>query len=293
MYAERRSSRDVSLPPYPRCEVVEAWGWVWEYAEFQFLSAEELAWPPGQKGSVPGFPHSTATVLVRGTAVWQVGDRRVEAEEGDLLWIAEGSPQAFRAGASGCRAFAARFTARAAGAQCLLALLGFPDRIRGAGAAEADLRELVRLQRYKPAGWRQRATGLVAGLVLRVVHEHPEKLSPALGVRQLRALRWLCPVLHLADRSGPAVAVREMAEALAWSPSHLRRVFRECLGTSPREWLLERRLRKAADLLVATEHSVEEVARAVGYESLSHFHRAFKRRFGCTPGVYRSRLLAP
>lgn len=279
--------------PYPRRESVDAWGWVWEFAEFQFLTAEEVAWRSGERVFAAGLAHSLVALVTHGSGGWQVGDRTQLIQEGEVVWVPEGSPHGVRVGARGCRAIAVRFTARVAGAHCLLSLLGFPTAIRDPTGSERGFHELVRLQHHQPGGWRQRASALVAELVLRTVHEHPDKLDPAASVRRLRALRWLCPVLHLADRSGPGIAVAAMAKALACSPTHLRRVFRECLGTSPHAWLAERRLKKAADLLVSTDQSVEQVARGIGYESLSHFHRAFKRRFGCTPAEYRVRTRVP
>lgn len=277
------------LPPYPRCEAVDAWGWVWEHAEFRFLGAEESARPEGW--SSPGLePHSTVVLVVEGAATCTVAGRPVAARDGDLLWVPESTPYAVRTRGPVWHAVGVRFTARVAGAHCLLSLLGFPPVVRDLQGALQDFRELVRLQRYTPGGWRQRASALVAALVLRVVHEQPHHLTPDAAVRQLRALRWLCPVLQLAGRSDGRVAVQDVARALSWSATHLRRVFRAALGVSPHQWLLERRLKRAADLLATTEQPVEEVARVAGYESVSHFHRSFKRRFGCTPAQYRARL---
>lgn len=280
------------LAPYPRCEAVEAWAWVWDYAEFQFLSAEETSRPTGWTTAPTAQPHSTAVLLTRGQALYRVGHRIVSARAGDVVWVPEGLPAGLAAGGEGSRTVTVRFSARLAGAQCLLALLGFPPVVSGL-PVEEDFRELARLQRYAPGGWRQRATAVVAALVLRVVHDRSPELNPAGTVRQLTALRWLCPALRFAEQADTRVGVREMARALSCSATHLRRVFRAGLGTSPHQWLRERRLRKAADLLVTSERSVEQVARAVGYESLSHFHRTFKRRFGVTPAEYRARLRVP
>lgn len=279
--------------PYPRRESVDAWGWVWEFAEFGFLAAEQVAWRSGEQVFAAGLPHSLVALVTHGSGGWQIGERAQLIREGEVVWVPEGSPHGMRPGVRGCQAITVRFTARVAGAHCLLTLLGFPTAVRDSPGPEQIFHELVRLHHFRPGGWEQRARALVAELVLRTVHEYPDQLDPAASVRKLRALRWLCPVLHLADRSGPRIAVAAMAKALAWSPTHLRRVFREYLGTSPHAWLAERRLKKAADLLVTTDQSVEQVARAIGYESLSHFHRAFKRRFGCTPAEYRGRIRVP
>lgn len=267
---------------------MEAWAWVWDYADFRFLSAHRDTWPAGWTHTAPGAGHSTAILITGGGAVCQVGDRTVSARPGDVVWSSENTPYTLRVRSPEFEAVRVHFTARVAGARCLLALLGFPPALRDLGARD-EFRELVRLQHHAPGGWRQRATALIASLVLRVVHERPDALAPTPTVRDARALRWVCSALRLAEQSGPRVGVNDLARAMACSASHLRRVFRACLGVSPHQWLLDRRLTVAAELLVETEEPVESVARKVGYEGLSHFHRNFKHRFGCTPAEYRAR----
>jgi AraC-like DNA-binding protein len=65
----------------------------------------------------------------------------------------------------------------------------------------------------------------------------------------------------------------------------LERHFAQDLGCAPRQWLEARRLDKAAQLLHAGK-SVKETAWELDYKHPSHFIRRFKRRFGCTPGVF-------
>ena len=49
----------------------------------------------------------------------------------------------------------------------------------------------------------------------------------------------------------------------------------------------ERRLSQAAWLLRNTEQRVSDIARCVGYENISYFHRIFAEHFGCSPRAYR------
>ena len=74
---------------------------------------------------------------------------------------------------------------------------------------------------------------------------------------------------------------------------HLHAVCREHLGTTPARLLEERRLRHARWLLADTHHPVAEIAAASGFASAGSFCRAFKRRQGMTPGMYRGRYAAP
>ncbi len=72
------------------------------------------------------------------------------------------------------------------------------------------------------------------------------------------------------------------------TPRHLSRLIREELGMSFREKQSEIRLDRACELLATTEAKMVDVALESGYQSLSLFNLMFKRRFGVSPGKWRS-----
>ncbi|MDD3885654.1 MAG: AraC family transcriptional regulator [Victivallaceae bacterium] len=75
-----------------------------------------------------------------------------------------------------------------------------------------------------------------------------------------------------------------LATRLGVSREHLARVFRERTGMTLRGCLAERRLCLGRELLSAGEFSVKEVAQKCGFGSQSGFCRAYRRRFGSSPG---------
>lgn len=68
----------------------------------------------------------------------------------------------------------------------------------------------------------------------------------------------------------------------------LKTIFPAHTGMTMIEFLKERRLERAAQLLIGTQDSITEIALAVGYGSVSHFSALFRRRFGATPTTYRA-----
>lgn len=72
------------------------------------------------------------------------------------------------------------------------------------------------------------------------------------------------------------------------SLSTFKREFQKIYATTPKKWLLERRLDCAARLLHTPEMNVTEVAFECGFEDASHFCRVFKIKFGHPPSVNRS-----
>ena len=70
-------------------------------------------------------------------------------------------------------------------------------------------------------------------------------------------------------------------------PSHLCKSFQLHFGETPTAFLNRLRLRRAVKQLADPETKIAAVAAELGFESLSHFHRLFKRHYGLTPAQYR------
>jgi AraC-like DNA-binding protein len=81
-------------------------------------------------------------------------------------------------------------------------------------------------------------------------------------------------------------SVEDYAFLTGLSKSSFNRVFKLKFGSSPRKWLIEKRLHKAGELLGKRRHSVAEVATLVGFNHTSHFIKSFKKQYGHTPGEH-------
>jgi transcriptional regulator GlxA family with amidase domain len=81
--------------------------------------------------------------------------------------------------------------------------------------------------------------------------------------------------------------VAALAVQACVSPRTLARRFREQTGTTPVQWLLAARVRRAQDLLETTGMAIDQIAFAAGFESPVTFRARFHRRVGVTPAAYR------
>lgn len=68
------------------------------------------------------------------------------------------------------------------------------------------------------------------------------------------------------------------------------RAFKARTGVSPYQWVIERRLVRAEQLLRGTKMSLAEIAFAVGFSSQSHMTTLFSQRMGLTPSEFRKKL---
>ncbi len=82
--------------------------------------------------------------------------------------------------------------------------------------------------------------------------------------------------------------VAALARAAHLSPAHFTREFRRALGETPHQYLLTRRLERAAALLRNTDHSVADICATVGLRSVGSFTTSFGRTFGLSPTAYRA-----
>jgi len=101
--------------------------------------------------------------------------------------------------------------------------------------------------------------------------------------------RYLQRAKDLADaRYAEPLTVADLARAARLSPAHFSREFRAAFGESPHQYLLTRRLERAAALLRTTDWSVARVCTAVGLTSVGSFTTSFGRMFGRSPTQYRA-----
>ena len=83
------------------------------------------------------------------------------------------------------------------------------------------------------------------------------------------------------------ITVMQLAAACGLSGHHFSRAFRHSTGVAPHQWLLQRRIEKAKQLLRQSRLPLSEVAAVCGFAHQSHFTRAFARLVGVSPGRWR------
>ena len=79
-----------------------------------------------------------------------------------------------------------------------------------------------------------------------------------------------------------------ISKEVNYSKYHLHRMFSFVSGLTVHEYIIRRRLTKAAALLVNTDKPIIDIALNAGYESQRSFSKAFKNLYGQTPKVYRN-----
>lgn len=83
------------------------------------------------------------------------------------------------------------------------------------------------------------------------------------------------------------VTLEELAENFHLSPPYLSKYIKEHGGVTFQETVKKARMKKARTMLKETNRTVESIAADVGYETVEHFNRLFKKSYGMTPVQFR------
>jgi AraC family transcriptional regulator len=83
------------------------------------------------------------------------------------------------------------------------------------------------------------------------------------------------------------IKLADLAQLLGISQFHFSHSFKQALGVSPYQYLIQQRIERAKRLLKQTERSIMDIAFDCGFNSHSHLSKQFRQLTGMTPRVYR------
>ena len=91
--------------------------------------------------------------------------------------------------------------------------------------------------------------------------------------------------VHLMDR----ITINDLAAAICVSPAHLSRIFKQETGISVSEYIRQRKIDMAKNLLRFSTYDFAGIAAMLSYSSQSHFIQHFRSQVGMTPKTYRDK----
>jgi AraC-like DNA-binding protein/mannose-6-phosphate isomerase-like protein (cupin superfamily) len=249
--------------------------------------------------------HFEIALVLEGRGMFMFGRRALEAEPGDLFFIDNSRPHVALADpGSSLR---------------LLLVLFRPELIAGPGCRELDRGYLApfrtderttlpRVMAGSPlaaevapvlhqlrAAWdRHDATerhlvDATLRMALALVNRDPASAaSPGTARAAADRREQIRPVLAYVDgHCRESITLDDVAGLVHVSPSRVRHVFKDVTGVSFKAYVTQVRVAEAKRLLLGTDLSVAEIARAVSYTNLNQFYKVFYRSCAMSPGEYR------
>ncbi|MFS0838082.1 helix-turn-helix domain-containing protein [Paenibacillus sp. 1P03SA] len=93
---------------------------------------------------------------------------------------------------------------------------------------------------------------------------------------------------YLEENYTEPATLERLAELLDSSPRHLSRLFKRKTGKSPIDYMVRLRMKKAKEMLVTTEMTLQEIAESIGYPDSYSMAKMFKKQTGIAPIRYRT-----
>ena len=159
------------------------------------------------------------------------------------------------------------------------------DQPRWAGR----LAEMEREQATQADGWRD-----VLAALLQVTLIELARLAAqyATGLRQ-QGEALLAEVFDVIDACyREPLSTADVAAAVGLTPGYLTTLVRRRTGRTVLDWILERRMAAARELLLSTDLSAETIAGRVGFADPAYFNRRFRTYHGVSPGRWRTVALS-
>jgi len=240
-------------------------------------------------------------VLLRGEQERVFQDFSTTARAGDVWLSAMWEPHAWRAKVPGTQAVVCTFLPEFIGEESLLGV-SWLTPFAAAPARRPKVRtpqmrrhmldigkELHREVVSRSPGWQSALRIGVLRVLLCLIRQW-ETPKPREGSGPIYASRLsrVMPVLEMvhADPDRP-LSVAEAASVCGLSRSRFTAVFRQTTGLGFAAFRLRARLAFTARRLLTTEDTVARIAAEGGFVDASHLHRAFVKRYGCTPRQFR------
>lgn len=110
-------------------------------------------------------------------------------------------------------------------------------------------------------------------------------------IRQKRHLEKLSGITsYMKKNYSRTITLKSVAEEFGFSPTYLSRMFKKYANVSYKTYLLNLRTEYALREMMGTTHSLNDVALNNGFPNSRAFAKAFSKRYGCLPSIYRERM---
>lgn len=162
-------------------------------------------------------------------------------------------------------------------------------------AADADLCQsgamLLQALRDRSTGSEVMYESLARIFLVKLLQRYGETRGEALAFsRGFTASHYKRVLDFVADHFAEPIAIEDLARVAGLSAAHFARLFKEVLGDSPYQFVMDYRVEQAKRMLHDPARPMADVALACGFADQPHFSRVFKQLTGMTPKAFRARI---
>jgi AraC-like DNA-binding protein len=134
---------------------------------------------------------------------------------------------------------------------------------------------------------------IMQSLILELIHtlaNEAQKLTQSNRIKTNNYKAIEETITYIQENLTADLSLESLASKAGFSPVHYHNIFKASTGRTIREYVEEQRIKKAANLLITTDHTLSEIAYECGFSSQSYFSYAFKRKMNKTPRKYATEI---
>ena len=245
-----------------------------ERFDFKILSVLRLTNPISKRYS-PDRSYNALIFRIRGKADVVKGDERIRLSKNDVTFVPEGYDYSINT-LSDEEVIVIHFKATLS-KPCVMANMhaSHPETFN------MLFEKLLSAWQTRPCGFVYRMDSLFLSSLEQIERQSKEMHTDSLEFR----IQHSVDVIH-ENIANASFSIDALAVETGYCVSYFRRVFREKHGVSPKEYLINLRIKHAIALLESGYYSVEQVAELSGFAYAKYFSTIFKRITGKTPSFY-------
>jgi AraC-like DNA-binding protein len=282
-----------SFPAFPSLSPAQLDNWL-SAVSIHAISAMEWRWP---KHWVIGSRTVNDSMFFwfkkgSGTAWFKNRSEVYHFKAGDMLLIPQDVEHEIEgSNAEEAHVYACHFFATLFGGIDLLSMLGFPIYLPsrpGSPFGKASER-MARNAAVRAPGWAKLMECEIFSILIHIIRTETGRFTPLRSVDHQSDLPRLVPVLKWIEQniSEHDFTVADLARQVYLSETHFRRLFHEVFGTSPVQFIRQRRIERACSLLRSTTNPIKQIAADCGFAEEAFFSRVFHQALGTSPAAYR------
>ena len=169
-----------------------------------------------------------------------------------------------------------------------------PFHLRDGSEAHVRIRELLLRARdaydKRELMWNTACYSCILRIYATLGQQYLSGIRPrnADGVRNMDSEVITAVMTYINNHYREELSLEDVARFAGFSRYYFSRSFKRQTGYSFKDYLCQKRLQVAMDLLIRTNRSMREVAIESGFGSVATFNRVFREKKGCTPTQYRA-----
>lgn len=150
------------------------------------------------------------------------------------------------------------------------------------------LRTLVEEVKNEDENYEAITQNLLEILILNILRRTKKKIQIKATKKVTKECRFIEQYIN--EHYAEDISLQKLSDLTYLNKYYIVHVFKKYKGLSPINYLIERRIEEAKNLLETTNYSVSKISDIIGFSSQSYFSQTFKKEMDMTPNQYRKRI---